>query len=207
MNKTFNINLGGMPFVIDENAFHRLDNYLHELKLRFAQYESNKEILHDIEFRIAEILKENLKSSTIITLSMTEDAIKLMGTPNDISGDSDSSHSNYQNSPYIKKKLFRDLENKKVAGVCSGLAHYFGIDDPVWIRAIFLFGLLIGGSTLLPYFVFWILVKPAETASERLQMKGEPVNIDNIAHKVEEKFQQFTDKFEELIQKSYQKSK
>lgn len=208
MNKTFNINLGGMPFVIDDVAFTRLDNYLHQLKLHFSKSESSKEILQDIEYRIAEIFREKLKTSSIVNMNMVEDSIKLMGTPYDISGEPDSySRVNDHTYQRMNKKLFRDLEDKKVAGVCSGLAHYFGIEDPVWIRAIFLFGLLAGGSTVIAYFILWVLVKPAETASDKLRMHGEPATINNIAEKVEEKFQHFTNKFEEMIHKSYQKTK
>lgn len=209
MNKTFNINLGGMPFTIDDNAFTVLDNYLDQLNRYFAKSDSNKEILQDIEFRIAEIFKEKQKTSSIINLTMVEDTIKLMGTPTDLGDHTENSNQskNINSNMPNRKKLFRDLEDKKVAGVCSGLAHYFNVDDPIWIRAIFLFALLAGGSGFLAYLVLWVLVPPARTASDRLQMQGEPINIDNIAQKVEEKFEHLTEKFESIIQKTYQKSK
>ncbi|MCC6815221.1 MAG: PspC domain-containing protein [Saprospiraceae bacterium] len=205
MNKTLNINLGGLPLTIDEDAFQKLDNYLHQLSVHFSKSESSKEILQDIEFRMAEIFKERMKTSSIVSYIMVEDAIKLMGMPSDIDYNSQIKEDTDNTYTVRKKKLFRDLQDKKIAGVCSGLAHYFGVDDPIWIRAIFLFGLLAGGSTILVYIVLWILVDPAVTSSDKLRMKGEPVNINNIASKVEEKFQQLTDRFEELIQKSFNK--
>ncbi len=207
MNKTFNINLGGIQFVIDDNAYTLLDNYLDQLNRYFSTSGNNKEILQDIECRIAEIFKEKQKNSNIISTVIVEEAIKLMGTPSDLDDNSDNVIQQTNTNMKSRKKLFRDLEDKKVAGVCSGLAQYFDVDDAVWIRAIFLFALLAGGSGFLAYIILWILIPPARTASDRLQMKGEPINIDNIAQKVEEKFQHLTDRVENLIQKTYQKAK
>lgn len=92
--------------------------------------------------------------------------------------------------------------DKKVAGVCSGLAAYFGIEDPLWIRIAFAFGLFAGGVSLPLYIILWIASPVAKTSTDRLHMAGEPINIDTIARKVEEGFTKVTDKID-----SWQKSK
>ena len=100
------------------------------------------------------------------------------------------------------RKLFRDPMDKKVAGVCSGLAAYFGIEDPLWIRVAFAIGLFAGGIAVPLYFILMIAAPVAKTSADRLQMAGEPINIDTIAKKVEEGFNKVTDKID-----SWQKSK
>jgi phage shock protein PspC (stress-responsive transcriptional regulator) len=92
--------------------------------------------------------------------------------------------------------------DKKVAGVCSGLAAYFGIEDPLWIRVAFAIGLFAGGIAVPLYFILMIAAPVAKTSADRLQMAGEPINIDTIAKKVEEGFNKVTDKID-----SWQKSK
>ena len=77
--------------------------------------------------------------------------------------------------------MFRNEDDKVIGGVASGLSAYFGIADPLWIRLLFLFTFFFGiGSSFLVYLVLMILVPKATTASEKLQMRGEPINIDNI---------------------------
>jgi phage shock protein C len=57
-----------------------------------------------------------------------------------------------------KKRLYRSKKDRKIAGVCGGLAEYFGI-DPVLPRLIFVILLLPGGLPgFLPYIIMWIVV-------------------------------------------------
>ncbi|MEP7196040.1 MAG: PspC domain-containing protein [Saprospiraceae bacterium] len=209
MNKILHINIGGSPFSIDENAYSILDNYLHSLNMHFSKSESSKEIMQDIESRIRELLGEKLQNRSIVSIEIIESVISTMGTPKDFGADANDSYQSSEDSDWgthTGKKLFRDPNNKKVAGVCSGLSHYFGIEDPIWLRIIFLLGLTAGGSSLIIYIVLWVLVKPAKSASDFLQMKGKPININNIASKVEEKFSKLTDQLENLIEKTQRKS-
>jgi phage shock protein PspC (stress-responsive transcriptional regulator) len=196
MNKVLNINLGGLPFVIDDTAYDYLSNYLSAIRNHFSFSESRDEIMYDIEMRMAELFQEKLRSKQIITMMELDSVIKVMGKPEDFGGEpledvaSDfrerrsQSHAEYK---YMKpgKRLFRDEDNKVVAGVCSGLSSYLGIDDPIWIRLAFFLSMM-AGFGVIAYFFFWIAVPKATTSSDRLSMKGEPINIENIAKKVEE---------------------
>ncbi len=206
-----NINVGGYAFAIDDNAFHKLDNYLASLLRHFSKSDSSKEIMQDIEERIAELFKEKLQYKSIVGEDLVDQIIKTMGTPSDFISEDPLSHTNTKKNESEPlrfkpgKKLFRDLNDKKIAGVCSGLSHYLGIEDPIFIRLAFFFGLMAAGSTLLLYIILWFITKPAVTASDYLQMKGEPINIDSIASKVEEKIEQLTNKIESLMDKKSNK--
>ncbi|MFD2513410.1 PspC domain-containing protein [Pontibacter locisalis] len=77
------------------------------------------------------------------------------------------------------KKLFRDPEDKKLAGVASGIAKYFGVDVAV-VRVIFLVLIFAGGFGILAYIVLWIAMPEAVTLTERMQMQGDPVTLAGI---------------------------
>lgn len=204
MNKIFNVNLGGYPFTIDENAYHKLNKYLDTIAVHFADSEGCQDILEDIEARMAELFYEKTKSKSIISIKDLEDVITIMGTPEDFGAepidDVEDSFKHSQTEEYsednsrirIGKRLFRDGEDRIIGGVCSGLATYIGIQDPVWVRLAWII-LFVTGVTPLLYLLLWILVPEAKTAGDRLAMKGKPANISNIAKTVEEELKNISD--------------
>jgi phage shock protein PspC (stress-responsive transcriptional regulator) len=202
MNKVLNINLGGIPFIIDEGAYNYLSNYLQSIRNHFSFSDSKDEIMYDIEMRMSELFQERLKARQIITMSELDGVVKIMGKPEDFGGEPiEDISSNYREKmsegnngyKYMKtgKRLFRDPEDKIIGGVCSGLSTYLGINDPIWIRALFAIGFAVGFG-IFAYIFLYICVPKAITSSDRLSMKGEPINIDNIAKKVEEEFSSLT---------------
>lgn len=207
MNKLLNINIGKFPFSIDEDAFHILDDYLEKLNKHFIKSEGNEEIMQDIESRIAELLIKKQTSGKIISKSMVGEVIEILGSPEDFGAaeengfnDNKRHHEHKTDAKYgIKtgKKLFRDMSDKRVAGVCSGITAYLGIHDPIFVRLFFVILLMAGGSGFLVYCVFWMLAPEAKTSSDRLNMMGEPINIDTIAKKVEEGFQSISNKIDD----------
>jgi phage shock protein PspC (stress-responsive transcriptional regulator) len=194
MNKVSNINLGGYPFTIDEEAYRILENYLLILHKHFSVSDGHQEIIGDIETRLAELLKEKMGTRSIVTTKDVEYAISVMGQPEDFGADSNNTGSSNQSFAGNKKsttsgihtgkKLFRDEDNKIVGGVCSGLAAFLGISDPLWVRLFFLLSFFTFGFGLLMYIVLVIIVPIAHTTSEKLEMRGEPINVDNIAKSV-----------------------
>lgn len=198
MNKIHNINVGGFPFAINEDAYFKLDQYLLQLDRHFSKSEGHAEIMGDIESRIAELFKEYMKGMSIVTLQHVEQMIQVMGTQESFDSQSDYSTANEPNyGEYsLGKRLFRDPYDKKISGVCSGIAHYIGIDDPVWVRLTFVL-LGFAGFGIVTYIVLMLIVPEAVTAADRLAMKGKPINIHNIAHKVEEEINDLTDRFDE----------
>lgn len=204
MNHIEHINLGGHPFKIDVDAHDRLDRYITSLEQHFKHTDSGEEILSDIETRIAELFEENMGSGRIVTVKLVIDTIQIMGTPEAIYSDnSNDDHDNKFKGFGIEtgKKLFRDPDQKIVGGVCSGLAQYFGIPDPVWIRGLFALIFFAGGSGFLAYIVLWAIVPQARTAADRLAMQGKKINVDSIADTVREQFEDLEHKFHEFKNK------
>ncbi|MGI9158958.1 MAG: GIN domain-containing protein [Saprospiraceae bacterium] len=201
MNKILNINLGGFAFTIDDDAFEYLSAYLDSIRRRFSASEGRDEILNDIENRLGELLTAEMGSRSIVMLPDVEAAVAIMGKPEDFGGEpidnrrAMGSNSGSAGAIRTGKRLFRDEEDKIAGGVCSGLTAYFGIADPVWMRLVFvLLTFLSAGFWIPAYILLWILVPPARTAAERLAMRGEPINVDNIAREIEDGFERLGDK-------------
>jgi phage shock protein PspC (stress-responsive transcriptional regulator) len=197
MNKTININLGGYFFHIDEIAYQKLRRYLESISKSLSDDPQGKnEIIADIEARISELLSEKITDARqVINEGDIDDIIKIMGQPEDYADDeevySDSSYSYHRNNT-SSKKFFRDGDDKFLGGVCSGIGYYFNI-DVIWIRLAFII-FIASGFTPLVYIILWILLPEAQTTAEKLQMEGEPVNIDNIEKKIREEFNNVSEK-------------
>jgi phage shock protein PspC (stress-responsive transcriptional regulator) len=202
MNKTININLGGFFFHIDEEAYQKLRRYLASISKSLSEDPQGKnEIIADIEARISELLSEKITDSRqVVNEGDIEDIIVIMGQPEDYAeaeeAYSDASYS-YTRNKASGKKLFRDGDDKFLGGVASGIAHYFNIDT-IWVRLLFLITTLGGvGLGILVYIILWILLPEAKTTAEKLQMEGEPVNIDNIEKKIREEFTNVSEKLKD----------
>ena len=211
MNKILNINLGGYALTIDDDAHQYLESYLDSIRRRFSESDGRDEIVGDIEARLGELISQGMGARSIVMLPDAEAAVAVMGKPEDFGGEDNSSSSsasgNFGSSGkksgktalHAGKRLFRDEEDAVVAGVCSGLSAYFGIQDPVWMRLIFVFLAFASFGFWMPaYVLIWILVAPAKSAADRLAMRGEAVNMDNIAREVEEGFDRLGKKVNEF---------
>jgi len=201
MNKTININLGGIFFHIDELAYQKLKLYLDAIRRSLSDDPQGRdEILNDIEHRIGELLSERIKNERqVVNENDIDEITKIMGKPEDYLVDEEifEEEPKYR-SKASSKKLFRDGDDKFLGGVCSGLAHYFGM-DVIWMRIIWLILFFGFGVGFLIYPLLWILIPVAETTAEKLQMKGEPVNISNIERKIREEFQDITSRVKEGV--------
>ncbi|MFT4833111.1 MAG: phage shock protein PspC (stress-responsive transcriptional regulator) [Psychroserpens sp.] len=191
MNKTVNINLANILFHIDEEAYLKMSRYLEAIKRSFANTSGNDEILRDIEARIAELFQEKMENERqVITTKEVDEVINIMGQPEDYMVDEDifeDNPSETTGTTHKVKKLYRDTDSKFIGGVCSGLEYYTGI-DALWIRIIFILLAISTGFGFIAYILLWILVPEAGTTSQKLDMRGEPVNISNIERKVKEGF-------------------
>ena len=202
MNKTVNINLGGMFFHIDEDAFQKLNRYFEAVKRSLNNSTGKDEIMKDIEMRIAELLTEKNKGEKqVVGIKDVEEIITVMGQPEDyrIDDDADQQGSfSTASGTKIKKKLYRDKDKGMLGGVAAGFGHYFGI-NPLWIRILFIISpFMTFGTSVIIYIILWILMQPAETTTEKLEMTGEAVTISNIEKKVREEFETFSDKFKNV---------
>jgi phage shock protein PspC (stress-responsive transcriptional regulator) len=201
MNKTININLGGIFFHIDEIAYQKLKRYLDAIRKSLSDDPQGRdEIINDIEHRIGELLSDRITNERqVINETDIDDITKIMGKPEDYLVDEEIFDDEPKRKrPSNSKKLFRDGDDKFLGGVCSGLAHYVGI-DVIWMRIIWLVLLFGFGVGFLIYPLLWILIPQAETTAEKLQMKGEPVNIDNIERKIREEFNEVSSKVKDGV--------
>ena len=192
MNTTVTIHLAHTLFHIDSDAFALLKNYLNKLEKSFSKTEGKQEILEDIEVRIAELFSQyTIREGYVISEKNVNDIIEILGSPEDISEEETQEEST---KSYAQKKLYRDTDERIIGGVASGLGHYFGIDR-VWIRLILIILVLSSiGGVVFVYILLWALIPEAKTTSEKLRMRGEPVNISNIEKKIKEGLDDVTQK-------------
>lgn len=198
MNKTVNINLGGIFFHIDEDAYQKLSRYFEAIKRSLNRSSAQDEIIRDIEMRIAELIGEKHSNpKQVISLKEIEEVIAVMGQPEDYRLDDDGEAPQPEMpfySPRARKKLYRDRDNGIIGGVLAGLGHYFGIDK-VWLRVLFVILLCFFGTGIVAYIIMWIIMPEAVTTSEKLEMQGEPITISNIERKVREEVDTMKEKF------------
>jgi phage shock protein PspC (stress-responsive transcriptional regulator) len=187
MKITVSINLGGYFFNIDEDAYAELKMYLRNLELHFAGEESASEILSDIETRMADLFRTKITGyKQVINIEDVRQVISVLGTPEDIS-DSDGPTSREKFSTPGYHRMYRDPDNRVIGGVCSGMGAYWNI-DPVIVRIIFIALILAGGIGVLVYLILYIVLPEAKTTAQKIEMKGDPVNIHNIKEAVKKEF-------------------
>ncbi len=204
MNKTVNINLAGIFFHIDEDAYLKLQRYLDAIKRSFTDSQGRNEIISDIEARIAELFNERVQNEKqVVSMKEVDEVITIMGQPEDYMVDEeifdDEPQTQYKSSSSARK-LFRDKDNAYIGGVSAGLGHYFGI-DPLWIRLAWIVLFFGAGTGILLYILLWILMPVAESTADKLAMTGKPVNITNIEEKVKEGFGSVKDSVDDAVKR------
>jgi len=186
MKKTLMINLGGIVFHIDDDAYKMLNDYLGKLETHFIRMEGYREILDDIEARMAEILREKRPDADrVITAEDVKEVVATMGQPVEIDQEEEPGKSKMPGEGKGQKRFYRNPEEKVVGGVCSGIAAYLHV-DPVWIRLLFVALCFAGGFGFLLYLILWIVIPEAQSTAERLEMRGRTINIRNIESSVRE---------------------
>ncbi|MFY0688739.1 MAG: PspC domain-containing protein [Cyclobacteriaceae bacterium] len=206
MKKNISINIGGIIFHIEEDGYDHLKQYLDSINNYFSTFEDSKEIIDDIENRIAEILLSKLSDTNqVISKENIDELEGVMGTVADFEAtiESEPKESNTQqatteeekteeeSSPKddfgfqnMGKRLYRDTRRKLLGGVASGMAHYFNI-DALWIRLIILalffnfFFWGFSGATFLAYVILWIVLPPHHALEEDKNVKKLYRNPDN----------------------------
>lgn len=196
MKTTITINLGGIVFHIDNDAYEMLHTYLLAIEKQFISEDERKEVMSDIEARLSELFTETLNQKRDVI--MKEDVSKIidiMGEPEDFF-DETAQDSNFSTNKETKRKhmyqktskrLYRDPDNRILGGVCGGLGSYFNT-DPIIFRIIFILIALGMGSGIIIYIILWIAIPEAVTTAQKLEMRGEPITIENIKKAVREEF-------------------
>ncbi len=197
MNKTVNINLAGIFFHIDEDAYLKLQRYLEAIKRSFTDSQGRSEIISDIEARISELFSERIQNEKqVVGIKLVDEVIAIMGQPEDYLVDDeifeDQPKQKHTNASKPTKKLFRDTENSYIGGVAAGIGHYFGIDT-LWVRLIWILLVFGAGTGVLLYIILWVLVPEAVTTADKIMMSGDPVNISNIEKKIKDSIDNVTE--------------
>lgn len=197
MKPTVTINLAGVVYHINTDAYDKLNAYLKDIEAHLEASDSKDEIMQDIEARIAELFSQHMKYSHIEVVNdvMVDDIMAQLGSPEMISTGSEAepevettadqeAASAEPTKPEFKKRFYRNIDNQLLGGVCSGLAQYIGL-DAVWIRLLMILLFCMQGVGLLIYILLWFIVPPANTAARRLEMRGIEPSAENIRKEVE----------------------
>lgn len=176
MKKTVNVAIGGCSFIIDEDAYIAIDNYLDRFRTAMNDSAGGDDVMEELEGRIADLMKQKLLSREVVNLKIVEEIIAQIGYPEGYNEGRETINEENMNAP---RKFFRDSEDKKIAGVCSGLALYLGI-DVVFVRIIFLVALICGTAGFWAYIIFWVVAPETRTAVEKCELRGLPPTAENI---------------------------
>ncbi|RZK83653.1 MAG: PspC domain-containing protein, partial [Pedobacter sp.] len=191
MEKTIIINIGNTIIHIEESAYELLKAYLNEVKQHFANHADDLEIVTDIENRIAELLFEQLEEQKkqVVDTANVNFVIAQMGRVQDFDMAEEGEEEPVVNTAYqyqiTDKKLYRDMDERVIAGVCAGIAHYLNFEAR-WIRIAAILSVFIGGSGLLVYALLWIIMPKAKSRIEKMEMKGEPANLQGFQKNLDE---------------------
>ena len=193
MKKTENISLAGYSFTIEADAYAELEKYLNDIRTVFAADENAEEIASDIEERIAELLNEKCRNGMVVNIGMIQAIKEQIGDPKAMAEDENAPENEPEKDMKplsVKKKIYRNIDERVFGGVCSGLGAYFGIDK-VFIRIIFLIIFFItfistvedGDGpwfmfTFLAYIALWIAMPAARTVEQKCEMKGKPMKLE-----------------------------
>ncbi|MDR0747995.1 MAG: PspC domain-containing protein [Tannerellaceae bacterium] len=198
MKKTLTVNLGGTVFHIDEDAYQLLDKYLSNLRIHFNKEEGADEIMSDFELRISEILNERVRlGNEVITLGHVEGVIKRMGKVEELFGEEPFSSAGNRQTHHtadeagkerVNRRLFRNPDDRILGGICGGLAAYLGW-DPTPVRLLIFLLMFFFGIIIPIYFILWLIIPMAHTATEKLQMRGESITVENIGKTVTDGFE------------------
>lgn len=183
MKKTVSAAIGSTNFIIDEDAYARLDSYLAAFRAKLHAGADTQEVMTDLENRIAELAGAKLGGENrVITLSLIDEIISSIGMPDGTAfqGGSQEAASEATKSEPVAHKFFRDPDHRSIGGVCSGLAAYFNIDVTL-VRVAFILLFVLGCAGLWIYLVLWIIAPKAQTPTEKCQLRGIEPTFENLS--------------------------
>ncbi len=214
MQRIIQINIAGRVLPIEEDAYTMLKDYINSLERQFRGDDS-REIIEDIENRIAELFSIRLQGgSPAIDRFDVQKVIDTLGAASDLKDDTSSSSSNSQKqgggyysggrnnygqpNSYNRDRLLRDPYDKVIGGVCSGISHYFDI-DPVIVRLVMVVLFLTAGIGFLAYLIAWAVIPAARSREELFNMNnGNPVTFHDISRNVNDELQDLKRRGEQM---------
>lgn len=199
MNTTENISLGGLAFTIESDAYSELERYIGDIKECFRNDTCANEIVEDIEVRISELLKEKCPAGMVVNMAMVNEVKKSIGDPKEMAEQENETpadggetrHETPENTSLRDRRLYRDIDNRILGGVCSGLGEYLNIDKVIF-RVLFLVFFVLGfidadeglfTISALAYVILWIAMPAARTVEEKCEMRRKPMNLEGFRSK------------------------
>ena len=186
MKKVFNISLANRSFTLEEDAYNRLSEYLEHFRTRLAAssgvpYTQNAEVMEDLESRIAELFAQEVGTGgRVVKLELVERVTRQLGMPDGAPEGPEAASTPAGGSTPASKKIYRDYDNRRIAGVCAGLAVYLDI-DVVLTRVLMLVAAVAGLAGFWIYLICWIAIPEALTPTQKCEMHGLPVTAENLA--------------------------
>lgn len=187
MKKVLNISLSNRSFTLEEDAYKRLSEYLEHFRARLVAssgvpISQNAEVMEDLESRIAELFAQEVGGDgRVVGIDLVDRVTRQLGMP-DGKPEFDPADTDAGAEPKgpVQRKIYRDEENRRIGGVCAGLATYLDI-DVVLARVLMLVALLAGTAGFWIYIICWIAIPKATTATQKCEMYGLPVTAENLA--------------------------
>jgi phage shock protein PspC (stress-responsive transcriptional regulator) len=216
MQQTITVHICGQHFFMDEDAHARLSSYLEKLQQRYRGVDGGDDIVADVESRLAELFAQKVNAqSGVVTLAVVQEAIAIMGEPEEFEANAfeQSTGNSQRDEPQAfgmasGKKLYRDPDNRILGGVCAGLAAYLNIDVTIVRIVMVVLTLISAFMAAVVYVLLWVVVPEAITPSQKLQMRGENVNLENIEKTLRNEFEEVKKGFANMKEKpTYQKGK
>ena len=173
MKEITRIHIARTPFSAEVDAKKALEEYLAAIKDALS---ADDDAMREIEARIVEILAaRGIASEGVITHKDIEAVEAQLGAPSDFA-DEDVVETP-QETNVTERRFMRDTSQGVLGGVCAGIANYYGV-NVMWPRLVaVLLALITSGTAILIYIVLWVVIPPARTAAEKLQMRGKPVTL------------------------------
>jgi len=185
MKKVIEVSIGKINFTMEDDAYFRLKEYLKRFEDTIPDKNEAREVMEDVEARVAELFQKEMRyPNQVVDMTLVQIVIDHLGEVESASysqeKNTSSTYSSYD-ADYTKgdKRFFRDIDSKMIAGVCSGLSEYTGIDVTI-IRVVFVVLAFAYGTAILAYIILWVVAPRAISVAQKLQMRGYAPTADNI---------------------------
>jgi phage shock protein PspC (stress-responsive transcriptional regulator) len=191
MNKVINIRLGNYVLTIDEDAASTISHYTEALRRKYANEDGAKEIVSDIEDRMGELLDKKQKEQ-FRNYSTLEDVQAVISQMGPLDSHEENDNQSYESSS-IRRRLYRDPENRILGGVWGGISAYFDM-DPVLLRVVWILSVFVFGFGIPLYIILWVVIPEAKTTSEKLMMKGQRPTLKNFEQNIKSELNDVSDR-------------
>lgn len=186
MKKVVTINLNGRAYQVEEAGYEALQEYLNRAEKTLAKNPDKKEIIADIEQAIADKCAGELKTGKdVVSTESVQTVLEKIGPVHGGPAD-DKEPEAASVGTDSARKLYRLQKEGQLAGVCAGLAAYFGTDATI-MRVMFVLLLVITqGFMIVVYIILAVIIPEAKKPEEVAEAYGKPGTAKEIIGRVKE---------------------